>query len=141
MLVFSPTPCQQLYHAVRHIVTERSICAGAIGICQWMWKCLGRTPDIVNIMCRGTRKAWAQCMWAKLGGFAIITSATTKGNFVSGSGSTQDSQHPSSISSIIWRFRPVSPPAMVDIFGMIPGFFTMNYVADIRPDTLSLARA
>lgn len=28
---------------------------------------------MVNIMCNGTPKAWAQCMWAKLGGFAIIS--------------------------------------------------------------------
>lgn len=79
---------------------------------------------IVNIKCRGMPKASAQCIWAKLGGLAIIASATN-GMFVSKSGSIQDLQQPSSMVYTILRFCEISPLMIVSNFGIIPGFLTM----------------
>ena len=70
--------------------------------------------------------AWAQCICAKLGGFAIIASATN-GMFVDGSGSKHDFQHPSSISDIIFRFFAISPARIDSNFGIMPGFFTIYF--------------
>ena len=69
-------------------------------------------------------KACAQCTWAKLGGLAIMTSATN-GTFFSGSGSIHDLQQPSSILYTILRFCEISPLMTVSNFGMMPGFLTI----------------
>ena len=86
--------------------------------------CLVAVHGIVNIRWTGIESACAQWMCAKLGGFAIIASAT-KGSPVFKSGLTQDSQQPWSISAIILRFFEMSPARMDSTFGMIPGFLTM----------------
>lgn len=84
------------------------------------------TSPFTYIRWTGIESAWAQCIWAKLGGFAIMASAT-KGSPVIKSGRTHDSQHPWSISAIIFRFFEMSPARMDSTFGMIPGFFTMYW--------------
>jgi len=87
-------------------------------------KSLVGVQGMVNIKWTGIPKACAQCKCAKLGGFAIIASAT-KGSLVLGSGSIHDLQHPSSISKIILRLRVISPPRKDARLGMIPGLLTM----------------
>lgn len=75
--------------------------------------------------------ACAQCICAKLGGFAMIASATN-GRFVFGSGSIQDLQHPSRISKTILRLRDISPSRILENLGTMPGLLTMYYISMIN---------
>lgn len=58
---------------------------------------------MVNIRCKGIDNALAQWTCAKLGGLAMMASATN-GVPVSGFGWIHDRQHPSSIEATMWRF-------------------------------------
>jgi len=87
-------------------------------------KALVGDHGMVNIICTGMLSASAQCICAKLGGFAMIASAT-KGTPVTGSGSIQESQQPCNICLIIFCFFEMSPARIESNFGMIPGFLTM----------------
>lgn len=65
-------------------------------------------------------------MWAKLGGFAMIASAT-KGLPESWSASMHAFQQPSIISSIIALFFWISPERRASMLGNSPGFLTIYY--------------
>lgn len=53
--------------------------------------------------------------------------SATNGSLLMGSGSIQDRQHPWSISLIMVRFRPTSPPFSDSIDGINPGLRTMYF--------------
>src|ERR1700744_2872680 len=79
---------------------------------------------MVNIRWTGIPNACAQWICAKLGGLAMIASATN-GSWVSGSSSMHDLQQPSSISATMTCFFLISPSRSVFICGIRPGFLTM----------------
>src|ERR1700755_3568141 len=79
---------------------------------------------MVNIRCNGIPNTCAQCKCAKLGGFAMMASATN-GRAEMGSGSIQELQKPFSISPTIFLFSFTSPAFRLCILGINPGFLTM----------------
>ena len=120
------------------------------GVSEGLGGCMSSITD-VNIKCNGIPSFSAQWTWAKLGGLAIMASAT-KG-FVAGSSSRpiplsklvrismlssviampvpspvsmHDLQHPCTISYIPFRRLPTSPDFRESIPGIRPGFFTMK---------------
>jgi len=93
----------------------------------------------VNIKCTGIPNFCPQCTWAKLGGFATITSATNGASlpvlifpFLTSSkshipspSSIQDLQQPTIILATIFRCLATSPPLRTSKLGSNPGLRTM----------------
>src|ERR1700748_3561463 len=108
---------------------------------------------IVNIICSGTPNLSAQCTCAKLGGLAMIASATNGRDVASSTvipdasfdiqspieaseastplpspASMQERQHPLIISAIPLRRLPTSPLRRVSKPGIRPGFLTIKAI-------------